>query len=94
MTDHRLITPYDDNRLHRAAFIGCLHWALGEPEILSRFRSETGNTWQPAKSPVDRMVDKATGADFNFMQEFSDWVAKNIYGMPDDIEDPATERSP
>lgn len=37
-------TPYDDDPLMLPAFIGCVSWALGNDEIVSRYKMETGDT--------------------------------------------------
>lgn len=78
-----ITTPWDDDPLMYPAFIGCVSWALGTPEIVAAFREKTGNQWQPARSGLDKMIDKATGVERKFMQEFSDFVADEIFGRPE-----------
>ena len=67
------------------AFIGCVQWALGEPEVMDAYRRATDDNWLPPKTIVDEMIDKATGADFAFCQRFSDWVEENVFGTPRDL---------
>lgn len=69
------------------AFLGCVRWALGEPSVVERFREATGNVWTPGNTPIDRLVDNATGADREFMQSFVAWVAADIFGTPADLEE-------
>lgn len=56
------------------AWLGLVHFALGQPEIVAAYRETTGDTWRPGKTPIDRMVDEATGRDRVFVQDFIGWV--------------------
>lgn len=62
------------------AWADCLHWAIGEPEILKAFREETGNNWQPGTTPIEMMIDEAIGADRAFIEAFLSWFNENIWG--------------
>lgn len=62
------------------AWFGCLHWCLGEPGMVQAFRDETGNNWYPGTAPLDRMIDKATGADREFLLQFAAWVNERVWG--------------
>lgn len=75
-TEPTFTTPYDSDPLMLPAFIGCVGWALGKDEIVARYKSETGDT-----------LFGVTGAGkpVMFIQRFSDWVAENIFGTPDDV---------
>ena len=78
-------TPWDDHYM-LPAFISCVHWAIGEEEIIERFRKETGCNWKPGKTPLERMIDESTGIDRDFIQKFVNWVADEIFGKPEDVE--------
>ena len=65
--------------LHPAWF-GCLHWALGNAEMVAAFREDTGHAWTPGRTPLDRMVDEATGADKAFLEAFAAWMNANVWG--------------
>jgi hypothetical protein len=80
-----LKTSWDNDPLMYPAFIGCVRWALGEAEILKRYRDETGDRYELGRSGIEGMVDQAAGADFAFFQRFSDWVEREIFGTPDDV---------
>lgn len=67
------------------AWEGCLRWALGKDEILNAFRAETGNQWHPGRTPIDRMIDKATGVDREFMVAFVAWFNENVWGDVSDL---------
>lgn len=70
------------------AWYSCVHWALGEPEIMAAFRQDTGIMWEPGKTGIEKMIDRATGADRKFVVSFVAWVNENIWGDPnDDLED-------
>lgn len=70
-----------DTPAHMApAWLGCIGWAIKQPEIVESFRAETGNNWRPAKPGIDRMVDEATGAPHAFMVEFIKWANVNVWG--------------
>lgn len=57
--------------------------ALGIEEAVAAFRSDTGVTWSPGMSGIDRMIDAATGAPSEFCAKFLDWFADNVWGTHD-----------
>lgn len=77
-----LKTSYDDNPIMYGAFVGCVSWAIGNPEIMAWYREETGDRFQPPKNAIEESIDKATGNDLAFLQRFSDWVEVNLFGTP------------
>lgn len=81
-----ITSSWDDDPLMYPAFIACVSWALGEEEIVARSRAETGNNWQVARTPIDRMIDQATGIEREFFQAFASWVEANIFGTSSDGE--------
>lgn len=62
------------------AWVGCLHWALGEEGIMEAFRRDTGNHWKPATSAIGIMIDEGCGAPEKFIVEFAKWMNENIWG--------------
>jgi hypothetical protein len=48
---------------------GCLHWAMGG-QTSWPLSPATGHTWTPGRTPIERMVDEATGADRAFLEVF------------------------
>ncbi len=62
------------------AYVDCLHWALGCGPILEQYRAETGNKWTPGRTPLDRMIDDATGAGLGFIKAFVPWFDANVWG--------------
>lgn len=77
--------PQGDEEFLRGAWIACLQWAIGEPKVIEAFRAETGHQWTPAKCPIDKMVDDATGATEAFIVAFVEWFNVNIWG---DLDEP------
>jgi hypothetical protein len=75
------ITTYlPDNPVMAYMWVGCLHWAIGYPDILAAFKADTGVSLTPARTPLDRMIDEATGADKAFIEAFVPWFHANVWG--------------
>jgi hypothetical protein len=64
------------------AWVSCLHWALGEDDIVAAFRRDTGIRWTPGKTVLDRMIDQSVGADEKFVMSFVAWFNDHIWGDP------------
>lgn len=62
------------------AWRDCLLWASMYEPIAERFRAETGNTFEPARNPIDLMIDKATGAEEAYCAQFIEWFNANVWG--------------
>lgn len=77
------LKPADTPDIMAPAWIDCVLWAASEPEIVQRFRTETGNGWTPSKNAFEQMIDQATGADWGFVVAFVTWVNVNIWGPID-----------
>jgi hypothetical protein len=68
------------------AWLACLSWAIGEPEIVAAFRAETRVAWQPGRTPLEIMIDKSTKADEWFIKAFVEWFNANVWGSWADEE--------
>lgn len=79
-----LKTPWDGHWMY-GDYIGFFHFALGDQVLLDQYRKFSGNNWQPAETPEGRMIDKAAGADLEFLQGYSDWLVEKVFGTPDDV---------
>jgi len=66
----------------RPAWASCLLWSVTEPEILEAFRTQTGCTWTPPRSGLDRLIDSAAGADREFVRQYVEWFNANVWGDP------------
>ena len=74
------LRPSDTPAYMNDAWLGCLVWAINQPEIVAQFREETGNRWSPGGTVIERMVDDATGALHQFIVQFVKWANVNIWG--------------
>lgn len=54
--------------------------SLRMPEIVAQFREATGQCWEPGRTPLDRMIDTAAGADVAFIQAFAQWLNAVYWG--------------
>jgi hypothetical protein len=64
-----LITKhFPDDLIMTAAWVDCLHWSIGEPEILAEFRVDTGCDFTPRLTSIDRMINEATGRERAFVE--------------------------
>lgn len=84
--DIATMMPSDTPPIMFQAWLDCLRWAIGEPEIVAKFRAETGTTWTPGKTPLDRMIDDAGGAERGFVEAFVKWFNVNVWGPVDGPE--------
>lgn len=82
-TAHPLDGLVPSDFLMAIAWRDCLSWAIGHAETLAAFRAQTGNTWSPGRTPIDRMIDEACGADAKFLREFVEWFNVNVWGDMD-----------
>ncbi len=58
-------------------FIGCLETAL-HSDLVKEWERLSGKKLLPA-SPLDRMIDSATGYDMVMMREFADFVYEYVF---------------
>ncbi len=65
-------------------WMSCLRWTLTQQSALDAFREATGNAWTPAKTPIDRMIDDATGAAAAWLAEYAAWFNENVWGNEDE----------
>jgi hypothetical protein len=64
-----LITKhFPDDLIMTPAWVDCLHWSIGEPEILAEFRVDTGCDFTPRLTSIDRMINEATGRERAFVE--------------------------
>lgn len=62
---------------------GLLRFCLSQPDCVAQFRADTGETWEPGRTPLDRMVDTATGREAAFLQAFATWMNQTQWGEED-----------
>lgn len=66
-----------------ASWVGSLRYALSREDVMVAFREQTGNRWQPGRTPIDQMIDQATGTDLVFIRAFAKWHNEHIWGEED-----------
>jgi hypothetical protein len=59
-------------------FIECLNMCLYNQEFVAQWERLSGKKLL-AKSPIDRMIDEATGYDMAVMREFADFVYDVVF---------------
>ncbi len=69
-----------DNPLMLQAWMDCLHWAIGDEKILDSFSADTGCRYHAPATPLDKMIDDATGHGKDFIEKFIPWFNENIWG--------------
>lgn len=72
--------PDDTPDYMAGAWIGCMQWAIGEPEIREEFEAETGHRYVAPRTPIDKMIDDATGHGTDYVAAFVEWANKNVWG--------------
>lgn len=90
MTDARsiiILKPADTPDYMTPAWVSCIGWAIGKPEIVAAFRADAGNKWEPARDGLSAAIDKATGAAWEFVNAFTLWANEHVWG-PLDGEEP------
>ncbi|WP_322997158.1 hypothetical protein [Castellaniella sp.] len=78
------------------AFIACLNEAINTPELIRQHDRLYGSTLMSRATPIERMVDKATGKTVDDMRAFVEFVHRCIYLTLDDaaIEALRTPKEP
>jgi len=76
-----LITKHlHDDLSMTPAWVDCLRWSIGEPEILAEFRVDTGCDFTPRLTSIDWMIDEATGRERAFIKQYVAWFNENVWG--------------
>lgn len=66
------------------AFLACLGEAINTPELVRQHDRLYGSTLMSRVTPIERMVDKATGKADDDMKAFVEFVHRYIYLTLDD----------
>jgi hypothetical protein len=77
----RITHPYQGHYME-PAFLGFVSFA--SKNLMAQFEAECGKV-KLGTSPIDRLIDKATGLDAHEAQRFVDWCVVEI-GHPDELE--------
>lgn len=80
MNEKKLITPWDGH-WREGEYLGFVRWSLGQQHARDEYRKATGDTFEIAlNSPEDDALA--------YIQRFPDWLAANVFGMPDSVGEP------
>lgn len=74
------LIPDDTPEYMTPAWIGCMNWAIQEPEIRAAFESDTGMRYTPPNNALDEMIDNATGYGEDYVKSFVQWANINVWG--------------
>ncbi len=74
------LRPTDTPAYMTEAWLSCLLSVSRSPWALEAFAHDTGCTWTPGRSPLERMVDEATGHDQAAVEAFVRWVNVQVWG--------------
>ena len=80
MTDLYHLMPEDTPEYMAPAWAACMCWAATVPQFVEAFYEDTGETWKPPASPLDRMIDEAAGRDRAVAENFIRWANVNVWG--------------
>ena len=64
------------------AWASFILWASKKPSVVARFRIDTGCKYQAPKNPIEAEIDRVTGRDRKFVEDFVRWVNENLWGDP------------
>lgn len=66
--------------LMAAAWYSAVQAAVQHQPFIDAFKAETGLSWSAARSPIEQIIDEATGADIARTVAFVRWFNKNVWG--------------
>lgn len=69
------------NPLMAKAWVDCLRWSITEPRFLDAFLKESGITWTPANSPLEQLIDQATGLEESIVRQYIGWFNTHVWGQ-------------
>jgi hypothetical protein len=77
-----IVPPDDVPGYAYDGYFSCLHWAIGDEDVLDHFKSDTGLSYHPPKTEIEEMIDEATGHKpaEDFIRAFVPWFNVNIWG--------------
>ena len=80
MTNRPKLMPADTPDYMMPAWLGCMHWAIGEDNIRAAFEAETGHRYTAPKNGLERMIDESTGHASAYVEAFIRWANENVWG--------------
>ncbi len=79
-----------------AGFLGFADFAIENPDIVKAFEEETGVMLASIVncSPIERMIDDATGRKDEMLRSFLDWLVVNHWGEAQGTGEEGDKQSP
>ena len=74
------LMPTDTPACMLPMWLGALHFAVSNEDAWDAFIADTGHAWRPGRTPVDRLIDDATGATRASLAAFIAWFNVAIWG--------------
>ena len=78
--------PSDSTPYIAPMWVSFIQWALSDAGVVDGFRQDTGFRWAPGRTPIERMIDEATGAEWRFLEAFVPWANANLWGEVGEVE--------
>lgn len=77
-----LRTAYPDNPVMAVAWASALSWAFRTPACVSAYEQDRGRRldFLAPRSPIYRMIDKATGHEDAQIADFVEWFNAEVWG--------------
>ncbi len=86
MIDWHALRPDDLPEYLIPAWLGCMRYAISEPEIVAAFREDTGNQWKPPANTLEALVDSQLNRQEEFLVKFITWANTNVWGPLHDTD--------
>jgi len=77
---YQIEAPSDVPEIMWPMYFSCLQWAIAEPEIMARFKVDTGLSYSPPRCGLDAMIDEATDLKGTIIKAFVEWFNLNVWG--------------
>ena len=84
----QFVTPWTGH-WREGEFLSFVRWALGNDHIRRQYREATGDKFEPAAANADMDAQVESGEALAYIQRYADWLAENVFGTPDDVDEPA-----
>lgn len=71
------------NAILAQAWADFIMWAAKQAELRAAFKTDTGRSMNRRGSPLEEMIDAATGKDSDDAMAFAVWVTRTQWGWDD-----------
>lgn len=74
------LMPDDTPEFMAPAWLSALSFTIKQDGAMRAFREATGCTYTAPMTPLEQMIDQATGADVAFLTAFIQWFNEAVWG--------------